>query len=145
VQSTLDRVPLQGVSFDLYGGKPRKFRFRATPPVEFDEGVRVDPPAERFRLANFRPVLGSWAAPFQDPKHPSSLQRLPFRSSALVYEDGELLPWIVSEAAMVGERPGSFYHAPKFVHFSPTDGSNPRTNGKTYEIAFPDLTGWLLT
>src|SRR6187402_699852 len=69
--------------------------------------------------------------------------RLPFRSRGLVYEEGALLKWIVSEPAMVKERPGSFYHDPRAVHFSTSDDSDPRSNGRQYEIVFPDLSDWL--
>jgi hypothetical protein len=75
-------------------------------------------------------------------KHPASVDRRPFRSKALVYEDGELLEWIVSDPTMVKDRPGSFYHAARFVHFSTSDGSDPRSSGKRYEIVFPDISEW---
>ena len=65
-QSTIDRIPLQGVDVYLHGGQPRKFRFRTTTPVEVDKGVKAAPPEQRFTLADPRPMLGSWGAPFQN-------------------------------------------------------------------------------
>jgi hypothetical protein len=140
--STLDRVPLQGVYYNLLASRRRKFRFKALAPTESVDGVVSEPQAERFPLQDFRAEQGAWVSPFQNPKYLASLEKLPFRSSALVYEDGQLLPWIVSEPSMVNERPGSFFHSPRFIHFSTTDGSDPGTNGKSYEVVFPDLTSW---
>ncbi len=142
-ESTVDRIPKQSLYLDLHDGPKQRFRFHASQPQEIKAGVVTSPPMERFELDTFRPLDGRWAAPFHNPKHFSSIDRLPFRSKALVYEDETLLQWIVSDPIMIKERPGSFYHAPRFVHFSTTDGSDPRSNGKRYEVAFPDLKGWL--
>ena len=143
--STVDQIPIQGLYQGLHEGKSQRFRFRASEPHEMRGGVVSLPPTDRFDLATFRPVDDRWSAPFHnpDPKFYSSVPRLPFRSRALVYEDGELLQWIVSDPDMVKERPGSFHHGPRTVHFSTSDGSDPRSNGKRYEIAFPDLSDWV--
>ncbi len=141
-ESTVDRVPTQGLYLDVHDGQKRKFRFRAIEPQEMQGGAIMLPPMERFTLEEFRPLDGRWAAPLHVAKHLPSVDRLPFRSKALVYEDGTLLQWIVSDPAMVKERPGSFYHAARFVHFSTSDGSDPRSNGKRYQVAFPDLSDW---
>jgi hypothetical protein len=141
--STVDRIPVQGLYLDMHDGMRRQFRFEASEPQEAKDGVIKPAPMVRFPLLEFRPLDGRWAAPFHDPTHLGSLERRPFRSGALVYEDGNLLQWIVSEPAMVRERFGSFFHATRFVHFSTTDGSDPRSNGRRYELAFPDLSGWM--
>jgi len=144
-ESTVDRVPIQGLYLDMHSDQRRKFRFEASEPHEVKGGVFTPAPSDRFDLKEFRPLDDRWAAPFHDPKHLASVERLPFRSKALVYEDGELLKWIVSDPAMVKERPGSFYHAARFVHFSTSDGSDPRSNGRRYEVAFPDIADWIRT
>ena len=38
---------------------------------------------------------------------------------------------------MVAERHGSFTHFGRRVHLTASDGSDPRTNGRSYEVAFP--------
>ena len=147
-ESTVDLIPMQGLYLEKHedrsgGAQRRNFRFEAMEPEETAGGQSTPPPMARFPLTDFRPLDQRWAAPFHDPAHPPSLERRPFRSPGLVYEDGKLLSWIVSEPAIVKERPGSFFHGSRFVHFSTTDGSDPRGNGRRYEIAFPDLSGWL--
>lgn len=142
-ESTVDRIPMQGLYLGLSEGQRRQFRFKASAPRETTGGIQIVPPTARFTLSGFRPVDGRWLAPFQDAAHHGSIERLPFRSLGLVYEDGVLLKWIVSEPAMVKERPGSFHHGPKAVHVSTSDGSDPRSNGRKYEILFPDLTSWV--
>ncbi len=139
--STVDKIPIQGRY--LENGHTRRFRFETFAPEIADGSILSSPPLERFTLSDFRPLDGRWAAPFHSPEHHASIERLPFRSHGLIYEDGVLLQWIVSQPAMVKERPGSFFHAPRFVHFSTTDGSDPRSNGRHYEIAFPNLPNWL--
>jgi hypothetical protein len=136
-ESTTDRIPTQGLYLDIHDGAQRKFRFRPIEPLETRDGVDVPIETARFHLSQIRPLDGRFAAKFSDKAHPASLPKLPFRSKALVYEDGKLLPWIVSEAGMVKEREGSFHHGPGFVHFSTTDGTDPRENGRAYEVAFP--------
>lgn len=141
--STVDRVPIQSIYLEKHSGERRRYRFRALEPREARDGVLSPPPMHRSALSDFKPQDGRWMAPFFDPAYPASTEKQPFRSTALVYEDGVLLPWIVSAPAMVRERPGSFFHAARFVHFSTTDGTDPRSNGHLYEIAFPDLSNWL--
>lgn len=141
--STVDVIPMQGLYLDMHDGQRRQFRFAASAPQEVKDGIVTSPPMERHILTAFRPVDGRWAAPFHNPDHLPSIDKLPFRSKALVYENDELLPSIVSHPAMVKEQFGSFFHAPRFVHFSTTDGTDPRSNGKRYEVAFPDLSGWV--
>jgi SAM-dependent methyltransferase len=143
-ESTVDRIPLQGRYLDRHEGKRRKFRFEASAPEEEStDGITTSPPMTRFTLSGFRPLDGRWLAPFRHAAHLGSLDQLPFRSRGLVYEEGALLKWVVSDPDMVKERPGSFYHDPRAVHFTTSDGSDPRSNGRQYEIAFPDLTDWL--
>ena len=80
--------------------------------------------------------MDAGSIPFGDDLLPSVPNR-PFRSRALVYEDGQLLDWIVCDVSMVAERPGSFIHAGAFIHFTTSDGTDPRSNGKAYDLSFP--------
>ncbi len=52
-------------------------------------------------------------------------------------ENGKPLDWIVADKAMVEERDGSFCHFGAFVRFTSSDGTDPRTNGRVYEVAIP--------
>jgi hypothetical protein len=139
--ATYDRIPTQAIYADK-SSRPL-FRFGASEPLESNGGTPTVPQMARYTLTAPQPLDGRYAARFQNRDHPSSLEQRPFRSPALVYEDGKLLPWIVSAPAMVKERLGSFHHGPGFVHFSTTDGSDPRSNGRRYEVAFPDMKRFL--
>lgn len=137
--STTDRIPKQGLYVGKHEGEVLKFRFRASEPFDLVDGLVVPHPTKRVRLTvdAMRPLQGRWAAKYQDKNTPASLPARPFRSKALVYEEGLLMDWIVSDPTMVSERLSTFCHFPGFVHFSTKDGSDPRTNGRRYEIAFP--------
>jgi hypothetical protein len=137
--TTFDRIPTQSVYLDKHSNETRKYRFAASEPLEHQGGAHVVSAMKRFPLEDLRALDGRYAAKFLDPKHPPSLPGRPFRSPALVYENGKLLKWIVSEAAMVKERPSSFFHGPGFIHFSTPDGTDPRENGRSYQVAFPNM------
>jgi hypothetical protein len=134
--SSTDRPPVH----QFYGDQ-RRYRFAAS---EAFDPHRGSPPLTKISLHDFRPIDGRWAAPFSDKTHPASLPGKPFRSPGLVLEEGHLLPWIVSDKEMVKERPGSFHHGPGLIHFSTTDATDPRRNGRLYELAFPDFEGWMV-
>ena len=137
--ATSDQVPLRGVHLQMHDGRRRRYSFRASEPAEIAGDVSTVVAMQRFALAHFNPRDGHYIAAFRGDRHLASLPRKPFRSTGVVYEDGVLLPWIVSEPAAVDERPGSFHHGPGFVHFTTSDGSDPRENGRRYEIAFCDI------
>lgn len=138
--STVDAVPTQGIYVARHGGERRKFVFRSSEPQVSKDGHMAPLPQERFSIDSAAIIRkdGHFAAPFRSANHASLTQR-PFRSKALIYEDGSLLPWIVSSPDLVDVRNGAFCHFPGFVHFSSIDGSDPRGKGRRYEIAFPYL------
>jgi hypothetical protein len=140
--STCHRIPKQSIYSEIHDAKIRQTRFCASEPEDSVNGEVTTPRLSRFVLSEPKPADGAVRALFHDPDWPPSVPRRPFRSRALVYEDGQLLSWIVSDPAMVAERPGSFAHFGRFVHFTASDGSDPRENGKSYEVAFPSYP-WL--
>lgn len=139
VGSTTDRIPKQGLYLDKHDGVRRRFRFRASEPFDVVDGMLVDHPMQRSVLlpSDMRSLHDCWAARYSNKETPASLPNRPFRSKALVYENAKLLDWIVSEPGMVRETLGSFCHFPGFIYFSTSDGTDPRTNGRRYEVAFP--------
>jgi SAM-dependent methyltransferase len=134
-----DRIPTQSLYAQKFGGEARRFRFLARAPLDLVDGQIAQPPARVFPLdaRRIEPSGNGYRIRFSDRGAPPSLAGRPFRSTALIYEDDRLLPWIVSDPAMVGERPGSFTHFGPHIHFTPTDGADPRANDKTYRAAFP--------
>lgn len=137
--STCDLAPLQSVYLKKHDGKTPLWRFRASEPFDLLDGERLSPPMRRFNMPNHEVTArsGSYAFPFRNELFPPSLPGRPFKSKALVYEDGRLLDWIVGSVAMVAERPGSFGHFGAYIHFTASDGSDPRSNGRAYQVAFP--------
>lgn len=115
--STVEVVPMQGLYLDVHNRERRRFRFAASPAQETKDGVTTLAPMNRYVLKEFRPLDGRWAAPFHNPYHPASIEKRPFRSNALVYEDKQLLTWIVSDPAMVKDRYGSFFMRPDLCTF----------------------------
>ncbi len=139
--STTDVVPLQSIYRAKHAGESLKWRFSPFAPYDIVDGKNAPSPLTKFKLDNskFHPMDGAWAHVFRDDRFTPSMKGRPFRSGALVFENGTLLPWIVSETGMVAERNGSFAHFGGRIHISTTDGSDPRKNGRTYELCFPQL------
>ena len=140
-----DRAPVQSLYAERFGQPQRRFRFAAREPLEFSEGCVTLPEMTQFDLAakDFQADGRGYKIRFRaDGQIPSAPKR-PFRSRALVYEDGVLLPWIVSDPAMVAERAGSFAHHGGFIHLTPTDGGDPRDRARNYSVAFPSYP-WML-
>lgn len=135
--STHDRVPMQDMYFSKHQQEKRFWRFRASEPRDIIEGAEFRAPLRKFPLDRFLVKDGCLAAPFREEGFPPSVPNRPFRSKALVYEDGRLLDWIVSDPSIVRERPASFAHFGAFIYLSTSDGSDPRENGRRYEVAFP--------
>jgi hypothetical protein len=136
-QSTLERLPKQGLYLDMHDQQRRQFRFRTSEPIEIVSGIPSPPPMDRVELTAIRPEGNGYFAKFKHPLCEPSVEKRPFRSKALVYEDGKLLPWIVSDPAMVS-RPGHFTHfRGGGVYFTALDGSDPRDNGRHYHVAVP--------
>lgn len=136
-RSTFDRMPIQNLYMRNDTGAAKGLRFRAFAPFDVIENEEFFAPMRSFRLDNIKEKQGCFASLFREEGFLPSVPRRPFRSKALVYEDGVLLPWIVSDALMVAERSGSFTHQGAFIYFSSSDGSDPRENGRVYEVAFP--------
>ena len=137
--STFDRIPKQGTYQSMHEGAQHQFRFRAFVPTEIVGGMPKPIPLKTFPLdaKAIRQEGHRYWHPFRSTDYLASLPGRPFRSSGIVYEDDEPLPWIVSDPAMVDQRPGSFTHFKGIVHFTATDGSDPRNNGRRYTIRFP--------
>ena len=137
--STWDRMPLQSLYQAKHSGTRNRWRFRASEPCDFCDGAKRIAPMLRISIAAAALAAqdGYVTFPFKHAKAPPSGQHRPFRSPVLVYEDGELLPWIVSDAGMLAERAGSFLHTRGMVSFTASDGTDPRMNGRAYEVAIP--------
>jgi hypothetical protein len=138
--STYDKVPKQGVYQSMHDGAERRFRFMSFPPTEMIRSEVRPVPLTVFPLkpVKMQQAPGGYRHPFHSPNHLASLPGRLFRSKGIVYEDEEPLPWVVSDPAMIGERPGSFMHFRGVVYFSTGDGSDPRENDRAYSIRFPD-------
>jgi hypothetical protein len=139
-ESTVDRIPTQELYARKRDGQGHRYRIGVEEPYAITPGGLAPLPMTRFELRpqGIAPGLGAYAIRFHNPAHPASLEGRPFRSQGLVYEDGNLLDWVVSRPEMVAERPGSFCHFRGFVHLTASDGSDPRGNGRSYQIAFPE-------
>jgi hypothetical protein len=135
--STCHVVPLQTIYRVKHNGELIRWRFKPFAPYDYDGEQRRPAPLRSLPLQKARAKDGCWAFPFRQEGLLPSTPKRPFRSKALVYENGRLLDWIVSDASMVSERPGSFFHAGAFIYLSTPDGSDPNTNGRSYEVAFP--------
>lgn len=139
--STVDRVPLQSVYQRKHGegGGARPWRFRPFEPYDLEADCIRAAPIRRFDLdrRKMKRTGRRIEIPFHRKEHLASLPGRPFRSKALVYEDGSLLTWIVSDPGLVADRPGSFCHFAGALYFSTRDGSDPRENGRHYEVGFP--------
>jgi hypothetical protein len=137
--STCDKAPINSAYRLKHTGERVRWRFRASAPYDDEDGKRVPAPVRRFKIdaARLTSAEGGWAFPFSEPGLPPSTPMRPFRSRALVCENGKLLNWVVSCKSMVAERNGSFVHSDSAVYFTASDGSDPTTNGRTYEIHFP--------
>lgn len=139
--STYDKIPKQGVYQSMHDGAQRRFRFKSFLPVETIDGKPRVIPMKSFPLDTDKIKAdsgGGYSHPFQSREHFPSLPGRPFRSKGVVYEDNLPLSWVVSVPEMVGERPGSFSHYKSWVHFSASDGSDPRENKRKYTIRFPE-------
>jgi hypothetical protein len=137
--STCDKVPINSTYRFKHTNERIRWRFRASAPYDVEDGKRIAAPVRRFEMnaAHCKSAAGRWVYPFSEEGFPPSTPRRPFRSRALVYEDGRLLSWIVSDKAMVGERPGSFIHSDSAIYFTTSDGTDPTANNRTYEVQFP--------
>lgn len=143
--STSRVVPLQSVYRVAHNNDSIAWRFRASAPYDIEDGERRTPPGHRLKLAPdaMQQVESAgrasvWSHPYQIAGRPPCTAERPFRSRALVYENGRLLRWIVSNEAMVGDKRSSFHHGDGFVYFSTSDGQDPRSNGRDYEVFYPD-------
>ena len=137
--STCDKVPINSTYRFKHTNERVRWRFRAAAPYDVENGKRVAAPVRRFEMnaARFENIEGCWACPFFEKGLPASNPTRPFRSRALLYENGKLLTWIVSDKTMVAEKPGSFIHSDSAIYFTTSDGTSPVTNGRKYEVHFP--------
>ena len=137
--STCNHIPLQTIYRRKLNHEDIRWRFKAAQPYDVRGGKRIPVPMRSFDIDSNKIEFkdGCAAVKFFKKDPQTSVRNRPFRSNALVYENGRLLPWIVSASNMVSERSGSFVYFGSFIYFSTTDGSDPRTNGKQYEIRFP--------
>ena len=143
--STSDVLPLQSIYRVKHNNDSIAWRLRAAAPYDVDNGVRSTPPGHRVKLETEKmtQVDGAgpaaiWAHPYSFPGQPGASAERPFRSRALVYERNRLLTWIVSDNSMVGEKRSSFHHGEGFIYFSTSDGSDPRSNKREYEVFYPE-------
>lgn len=61
----------------------------------------------------------------------------PFRSGAVVLDDGRPLRRVVSQLELIAEFAGSYCHLERRIAFSTFDGSDPRSNGRQYVLSMP--------
>lgn len=138
-EATFDVVPMQSLYLARLSEQRRRWRFKPFAPFDVDGDTVIPAPSHRFALQRDdikRHARGFYFIRFTDERFPPSAALRPFRSRALVYEDGELLDGIVSHEEMLLEARGSFCHFGGRINFTSRDGTDPRGNGKRYEVAF---------
>lgn len=135
--SGFGRVPMQSAYLNRLMDRWRQWRFKPIEPFDIEGDVATSAPMRRFSIDSdkLKPRQGFHFYRFEDERFPPSAPKRPFRSRVLVYEDGHLLDWIVSGEEMM-DRPGSFCHFGGRINFTARDGSDPRENGRHYEVGF---------
>jgi predicted O-methyltransferase YrrM len=91
---------------------------------------------QRYRIdQRFTPDGG---CAFVAPLHPAIRERIYLGAEACLSEDGKPLPWPNTPHENIRELGGGTYSIGRDVHFSASDGSDPRSNGRHYELMLYD-------
>ncbi|HMN71510.1 MAG TPA: hypothetical protein PKA55_06535 [Rhodoblastus sp.] len=135
------RTPSQSI-YDVRHGRPTDRIEMATFHPFVVVGGRIAPrPARRSPIAPDRMVKapgGARRVEVRDLGFAGGTQRRPFRSPLVVMEDDAPLPFVACSPEAVAEGPpGRFCQRGWWMYFTASDGSDPRANGRRYELRFP--------
>ncbi len=135
------RTPSQSIYDVRHGRLADRIEIAAFHPFDVVGGRIVQRPERRLPVAPDKMASipgGGRRVNVREFGAPGGTERRPFRSPLVVIEDGVALPFVVSSPDAVSDGPpGRFCHRGAWMYFTASDGSDPRDNGRRYEMLCP--------